>query len=677
VQRPVVTTWRRRHPDFPAPAGGDAAAPLFDGHEVAGWLTRTGRDPGDRVQADLSLHALAGLGADMTPDRLVALLTALICLRAQDGEPVAAATGDLRSGLLRRAELLDPHDACLRAEITLLPGPGAACRQLALAVDDLVEAAWGCAAAFERVMGAGQRLGAGSLNARTVAPGLARLAAELSGARERARQATVTVCDPAAGPGDLLAAVAELAGPDAELVLQAAEADRYLARLAGRRIAVHGGARAELQLAVAPAVPDGWADPDAIITQIPYLPGEARSAEDVIDRLDEIALRLAPGRAAVVLGPARVLAGELRPYSPAERSRAKLLASGMVEAVIALPGGLVPFRPGYDVAIWVLTSAHQSPYRGWLLLADVSDRELTPAVTAALAEDVVTWRRDGYQPRAHTRAFGVQVRVSDLVDELRPLQAARPAAVFSSRTGSAALVSRATEIEAALDRLAAEAASARPPVRSGIGAGSRAAPPVQTVGALAKAGRLLICPGTRLRDVPLGPDGHHDVIGAAEVLGRARRGERRIDRVALAGLPRARLTEPGDVVVTTVPEFGAVIDQAGLSVIEFPARALRIPESERQALTPRTLAAMLAGRMPGQRPAGAVRPARRLEDCELPVLSPAEVRFLDHLLAVLEAREAAARRELTLLAEMRDVTIIGLSDGTLTLTEPPPAELGQ
>jgi hypothetical protein len=130
-------------------------------------------------------------------------------------------------------------------------------------------------------------------------------------------------------------------------------------------------------------------------------------------------------------------------------------------------------------------------------------------------------------------------------------------------------------------------------------------------------------------------------------------------------------------VVTTVPEFGAVVDQAGLSVVEFPARALRIPGSERQALTPRTLAALLAGRMPDQRPAGAVRPARRLEDCELPVLSPAEVRFLDHLLAVLEAREAAARRELTLLAEMRDVTISGLSDGTLTLTEPPPAELGQ
>ena len=53
-----------------------------------------------------------------------------------------------------------------------------------------------------------------------------------------------------------------------------------------------------------------------------------------------------------------------------------------------------------------------------MLLADVSDRELTGEVITALAEDVVTWRRDGYRPQAHTRAFGVQVRVGDLVDQL-------------------------------------------------------------------------------------------------------------------------------------------------------------------------------------------------------------------------------------------------------------------
>ena len=459
VKRPVVTTWRRRYPEFPAPAAGDALSPLFDSRQVAEWLIGTGRDPECRIEADLSLHALAGLGAGLAAPDLVALLTTLICLRDQDGEPVGAAGGDLREHPGRRAARLDPHDTYLRSELALLPADAG---QLAESVDELVEAAWGCAQAFERVMGAGQRFKVGRLYARTVTPGLARLVAELSGAPERAPERTVTVRDPAAGPGDLLAAVADAVGPDYQLIFQAADADRYLARLAGRRMAVHGVAWTDLKLAVGGEAPDDWADPDVIVTQIPYLPGETRSPEQVIDRLDEIALQLAPGRTAVVLGPADVLAGDLRPYSPAERARAKLLSSGMVEAIIRLPGGLVPFRPGYDVALWVLTSAYESPYRGWVLLADVSDRELTGEVITALAEDVVTWRRDGYRPQAHTRAFGVQVKVGDLVDQLRPLTARRPARVFSAKTAGPALVSHVTDLEAALDRQAAEAAALRP-----------------------------------------------------------------------------------------------------------------------------------------------------------------------------------------------------------------------
>lgn len=675
VKRPVVTTWRRRYPDFPAPAAGDAMSPLFDSRQVAEWLIGTGRDPEHRVEADLSLHALAGLGAGLAPLDLVALLTALICVRDQDGEPLAAADGGgLREELLDRAAHIDPRDHYLRSELTMLPADA---RPLAEAVDELIEAAWGCTGAFERVIGTGQRFRIGVLYARQVALALAQLVAELSGARERARERTVTVCDPASGPGDLLVAVANAAGPDYELIFQVTEADRYLARLTARRMAVHGVAWSDLRLTVGDEMPRDWADPDVIVTQIPYLPGEVRFPDQVIDRLDEIALRLAPGCTAVVLGPAAVLVGELRPYSPAERTRARLLSSGMVEAIVRLPGGLVPFRPGYDVALWVLTSAYESPYRGWVLLADVSDRDLTDQVITALVEDVITWRRDGYRPQAHTRAFGVQVRVGDLVDQLRPLTARRPNQVPSARTTGAELVSRVTDIEVALDRLAADSKPAAQTVRSGIAAGPRRSLPSQTIGALVKARRLIIRPGTRLRGIQFGPHGQHDVIGVPEVLGQARRGDRRIDRVVLAGLHRAHLTEPCDVVVTTAPRLAVLVDHDGMSVVEFPAKVLRIPAAERQSFTPRTLAALLAGRLPGLRPSGAVRPARRLQDHELPMLSPAEVQFFDQFLATLEARQEEAQQELDLLIELRDLTTSGLVDGTLTFTEPPSVHVGQ
>lgn len=673
VRRPVVTTWRRRHRDFPAPAGGDAGSPLFDARQVADWLTATGRDRGGRIEADLSLHALAGLGAGMAPRDLVAVATALICLRALDDEPLAVTAGSLRDDLTRWAARLDPRDACLLSEMALLPADP---RWLASAVDELVEAAWGCREAFERILGAGQRFRVGDLYARAIDRRLARLVAELSGAAERARERTVSVRDPAAGAGDLLVAVADAIGPDYQADFRAAETDAYLARLAARRLSVHMISWAGSQVAAGPEPPEEWTDPDVIVTDMGYVPGESRSPGKVMDRLDELSLRLAPGRTAVVLGPASVLAGNLRPYSQAERTRAKLLSSGMVEAIIRLPGGLVPFRPGYETAVWVLTSAYDSPWRGWVLLADVSDRELSDEVIEALVADVATWRRDGYRPHAHTRALGRQVRVSELVDALRPLSARAAGPIPGSQVaGPADLVNQVTELETRLDRLAGSP-EIRQPIRGQIAAGPRTSPPARTVGALVKARRLIIRPGTRLRGIQTSPDGHHDVIGVPELLGGVRRGDRRIDRVTLAGLRRAQLTEPGDVIVTTTPGFAAMVDHDGLAVAEFPARVLRIPATERRSLTPRTLAALLAGRFPGARPAGAVRP-RRLAEHEMPVLSPAEIAFLDHFLTALEARRQAARHELDLLTELREVTMSGLLDGRLAFTESPPIEIDQ
>ena len=54
VQRPVVTTWRRRYPDFPRPAGGDEAQPQFDPREVADWLLTTGRVDRDQHEQELA-----------------------------------------------------------------------------------------------------------------------------------------------------------------------------------------------------------------------------------------------------------------------------------------------------------------------------------------------------------------------------------------------------------------------------------------------------------------------------------------------------------------------------------------------------------------------------------------------------------------------------------------------
>lgn len=659
VQRPVVTTWRRRHTSFPAPTGTAGTRPLFDVREVAEWLIATGRADRQQLEPDLQMHTLAALRDALPAPDLVATTTALICLRHLGGdEPLG------EHNLPARAAAADPGDELLLSEITAFPNHLV---PLAQTIDGLVEAAWGCRGAFERIMAARQRLAMPHLYSAALEPQAARLIAELSGARERSDHGLpVAVADPAAGPGDLLAATVRTLEERCTAVVVACEEDSRLARLARRRLIVHGLAESDVAIRSAHDI----GNPDVLVTQLPYNSGETRSAADVLGKIDDIALRLAPGRTAIVLGPAEILGGALRPFSPGERVRARLISSGMVEAVIRLPGGVVPFRPGYETAIWVLTSAHSSPWRGRVLLGDVSDRPLTGEVVDALVSDVVTWRRDGYRPDSHTRSFCIQADIADLVERPRSLTARVGPSLREMTKGIPAAVARVTELEASLARLADPARTPRQPIRSSISATTAPRPNTITLGALAAAGRLQIIPGVRVTAEHLIEDGHHAVLGPAEVVGGSRIGARSIDRAVLADhYPRAVLTEPGDVVVTLAPELGVYVDEDGYAVVAFPARALRIPAGHRHRLTPRVLAALLSVGSPGRAPS-AVRPARKLDDWEIPLPDPPTVQRLDALLADLDARRQLAHDELHQLADLRRITVSGLADGTLTLQPP-------
>jgi hypothetical protein len=129
----------------------------------------------------------------------------------------------------------------------------------------------------------------------------------------------------------------------------------------------------------------------------------------------------------------------------------------------------------------------------------------------------------------------------------------------------------------------------------------------------------------------------------------------------------ARLTQSGDVLVTTTFPLRAIVDTRGYAIAESGVRILRIPDAETDQFTPRVLAALLLAGGSGSRPAGAVR-GRSLEDCRLALLPPEHVRSLDHLLAETEARRKLALQELDKLAELQDAAIGGLISGTLTIS---------
>ncbi|SCG76594.1 hypothetical protein [Micromonospora coxensis] len=681
VQRPVVTTWRRRYPGFPAPVQTDRGRPLFKAHEVVDWLVDTGRAERRSIEPDLRLHVLsclalqtgapsgAGRRRALTPQELVSLTTALICLHHLDDEPLRPdgyTDRHVVEALRERAAEADWDDELLRSEIEALP-PDAA--WLAGVVDELIEAAWGTAQAYERVLAARHRFGVPQLYEDAVVPQLARLMVELSGVREHADlHGLVQVADPHAGTGDLLMAARQALG-EHEPVMFAAEADPLLARLARRRLVVHGVSRGSWQLDIAAGRPSGSPAADVVLLRLPYQPAEARTDLDPFAELVEVTKALAPGQTAVVFGPAELLVGALPPYRPAARSRNELLATGRVEAVVQLPGGVMPFRPGYQSALWVLRHEETPEWQGRVLLADISDRPLTDRVVEDLVVDVATWRREGHRPDQHLRAYASQVRIADLTVPRRPLTARRPATLRELAYDGRVTVAELADTEAELDRLA----DPRRRLRTHVAARDEIhRAPTKSIAALVRDGHLALLKGSRIAADHVGTDGHIRVIGPPELAAGARIGARRIDRAVFAQrYPRARLTEPGDVLVTVTPRLRAYRDEQGFSVVDYPTRVLRIRPDGRDQFTPRVLEA-LVNAVQKQRPNGAVRAATRLADLQVPLLPTADVARLDALLAAMEARRNLARRELDLLDDLGRRAVAGLTDGTLTITEGPP-----
>ncbi len=684
VQRAVVTTWRRRHADFPRPVAGrgsDASIPMFHAPDVVRWLAANPGRGNRRIEdADLRLYLLRCLGQRLGPRTFVAAASALLCLRHLDEDeplapttPTPTANDHLLASLQLRAAQVDPEDRLLLSEVRAL-GPHAG--WLTPAVDELVEAAYNSRDAFERLLGARHRLNVPALYTDAVVPRLAKLMAELSGAREQARDSgVVQVADPAAGAGDLLAAVHAVIGEAEDVRLTGVEPDQFLARLARRRFTVAGVARRDLDLR---ASAGRRTHADAIVTCLPFRPAEARDAVEVLAQVRRIADTLRPQQTAVILGPAEALVDPLPVHRPAVRRRDELLATGLVEAIIQLPGGMVPFRPAYRTALWVLRREENAPVQGRVLLADISDRELTDDVVNTLVLDVATWRRDGFRPDEHLRTLASQAAIAQLTT--RPgeasvaLTAPRPTGEPSRLAARAVVRIREIDDRIASHRMADSTGQAAPDF-GGLVA-EREDPRALTTASIARLARatapggplLRILPGARVAPSHIRPTGNHPVIGAPELTGSARVGGRRIDRIVLAdAYPRAALTQPGDIIVTTGPRFGAHLDEDGYSIIEFPARGLRLTDAGRAVLTPRVLAALLVAAAPTGRAPGAVRGPRRLEDLCIAALPEPVVRRLDDLLAGADARQAVLRHELDMLDELRRTTVDGLVGGTLTL----------
>ncbi|MFJ1582568.1 hypothetical protein ACIOC1_04555 [Streptomyces sp. NPDC088197] len=659
--------------------------PLFIGSQVMDWLIASGLGNATptELRAELALFGIVTLRDRFSPWQLIETLGSLLCLRRLDGQPLYDDSADASapgiqadearwSALLRRAERIDPEDEFVLRELRSIDAVAAPLARLA---EDMIEAAYDEHGVYEWLLAARSRLGLDALAADAVSPELRSLLIQLTDLRVRLeRGESLTLADPYARAGDLLAALLDDTEDRDRVTVLAADSDDRLTRITRRRLLLAGVGELDLDVQTGTDLEERFADPDLVVTQLPYRPGEDRSVLTALTELERVAYLLRPGCTALVLGPAAALVDELK-STEAAQLRSALLRENIVESVIALPGGVLPFRPGYRPALWTLTRGPVPAAEGKVLLADISAEELTPGVRTRLAEDVLLWRAEGLRTLdGHDPRYGRVVPVADLDRAFGgPLTPPAPpaSAVWSAKvTERPALIG---EAEARLGRATADArayADERGPYRGIVLRRVGRLPGRTTLGILIADRRVTRLPGHRVDEKDLTQDGHHTVLGPEEITGARPVGARRIDRLLLAtSYERAALTEPGDIVYTLAPRLGVYVDHAGFSLVAFPARVLRVNADAALPLTPRVLAALLGAARGTARSPSAVRPARRVEDYQLPDLDPDEVLRFDALLAETERREHLLRAQCDALAEARHLTIAGLADGTLTLGE--------
>ncbi|HZR49083.1 MAG TPA: N-6 DNA methylase [Streptosporangiaceae bacterium] len=356
VGRSAVSNWRRRYTDFPRPAGGTPAVPLFALTEVEAWL----RIQGKLLEVPLAERAWQELRA-----------------RAGDDLRLAATLADAGELLAASAEL-GAHGG----------SPAVAALAVALGPADAFEV---LLARLHETQGRG---------AVTTPPELADLIVALTGR-------AVSALDPACGTGELLLAALgngarQLSGQDAAPDAARLAAVRLrLAHPPGSEVTVHAG-----DAMLRDGFPEVTADvvltnlaagkragtPDADPSDPRWEFGVPPRLEPELAWVQHMLAHLSQSGLAAAVVPAAA-AGR----RPGRRIRAQLLRRGALRAVIALSA---------TQHLWLLRrpSAHV-PASVLMVVAD--DPE---TVTGA-------WRRFGTEPELDEPGVARAVAVIDLLDD--------------------------------------------------------------------------------------------------------------------------------------------------------------------------------------------------------------------------------------------------------------------
>lgn len=654
VQRPVVSMWRARSAGsdrpFPAPLDTVRGQEWFDGTAVVDWLTATGRGNNPTAHDDLAAYASLDGGSPQGDQVVFDGITALLCLSAITSRALGSIS---RADLIDLADEVDPDDEVLFGEIDAL-----AARLVPLAhyTDLLVDAAFNAQAAFERLMADRFRLYVPSHTTVALATPARQLMATLAiAAADQLDLDEPTFVDPTDGGSDLLIALAEQLAdrPFAVCIAQGRDA---ASRLARRRIRVHG-----IQLSPLAGDEDGEQlipEHSVVIAQYPCPGSPTMTATEILAKINMLTLETTDAHRVIVIGPAGVLTDGLAGRDD-RVVRDAILRTNRLRVVVRLPQGLLTPRPRERMALLCFGSATTA--RGsrdrTILTADLSNVSLDAAAIDDLVTDIVAGLGGpGGGGRRHPRFLRpvlvrrLLTRTGDLLEAgtMPGLPTADGPDLVLRITDLAHTVGTHDRTEHAFEVVANSPGDSRPTET--------------TVGSAVDRGELKLVPGHRLHRTDIGSGGSVPVLGVEEITGSAARGLRRVDRLGFAArYPSGRSTEPGDVVFCTVPRPRAIVDDAGGSVVLYPARAARITDPPTSGLTPRMLAADINA-LPAS--------AKSLRSWAIRRVRPDQAAAVDRVLTDIHSHQRALVHRLQELDQLGAMVATGAAAAAIAISMP-------
>lgn len=667
----AVSNWRKRFDDFPQPAAGTPANPLFIATEVAAWLDRHDKRGARRSAAQRLWSTFNAWRSEMRVDDLVEISTGLITFRylTDSGAqalslPDAGSWPEILEGdpltlperIQAEARRLESKDESWSGIFEpLLDADPRVLVELVRVVDDLPAST--LSDVFEELLDQFRRSGGKAGSDWSSSPALVELLVESAGVIGN------TVYDPAAGAGGSLLAAAQR--HDGRLLVTGQELNPRARRIGEQRLIVHGfeGIIAPGDSLRTEAFIDMRAD--TVLLHPPY--GLAGRGEQFgydprwqfgtpPDRSADLAWvqlaiwHLAPrGRAYVLLS-----AGAMYRGGAEARIRSEIIRRGSLECVVALPGSLATHTSA-PLTLWVVARPGETSDPHQVLLVDATGEEqhFNPKTIGRAVRD---WRELHKVPKDLPAAA---VPVLDLLAPeaaLTPARWIRPAILGDDGDPLAQLrehlatLNRHRDILRNLPRL-------RPAL---VQVGDLSTKRI-TIEQLITDGQMSLLRGTKIRADHLGSAGL-PVYTAAVV--RQPMGSPESLRVEPSKLNREPfLTEAGDVlVVTEGTGIAARVDPKGGAAVAAPVQVLRLGRSW---LTSEFLAASLTNPLNNRFLVGSAIPRAQLKQLEIPIVDPDEQIALVEYLKQLENLTVLARSIADGAEMSSEMLIAGTSVGAI------------